>query len=392
MKSRLFARASVVTIGAIFGLGGLVTGVNAGGTDDGATETTLPAPVVAESSTITLPLFGAPLTVDIATDPGGALASVSINPADGFTAVADRPNRVAFVNTDGTATVRVTAGHRGDKVKVTGSTINDIVGPGGWSGDVFGTGATTTVGFEIAAKPDGTPDIVNVTTSDSTATIGATEYHTTDRGSSARASVLFATASEKRLLSISASVSTRDDKSKATVSVTLSGARALPQSPADAAGVHTWDGLLCDGTAAHIQYTVGLDGSVSDVTATPDGASVDQNEGRTKVTFATGERIVIKVRQHDDQIIVSAEPAFRCHAADPAVNTPVSTTPDDHGDDIPGSHDGDRDGNHDGDHEGETHDGEAHDGAGRGGAGEDGFGHDDGAWQDDSSTTTTVAG
>ena len=391
MRSRLFARAGAVTVAALFGVGGVAAGVNAGGSDDGTTATTLAAPVVAESSTVTLPLFGAPLTVDVATDPGGALASVSINPADGFTAVADRSNRVAFVNTDGTATVRVTAGRHGDKVRVTGSTIDDIVGPGGWSGDVFGTGTTTTVGFEIAAKPDGTPDIVNVTSSDATATIGATEYHTSEHGSSARAAVAFATAGDKRVLSISASVATHDDKSKASVSVTLSDARAIPQSAADAAGVHVWDGMLCDGTAAHIEYTVGIDGSVSAVTASPEGARIDQSNGRTKVTFATGERVMIKVRQHDDQTTVNADAAFRCHAGDPAVNTPVSTTPEDHGDGGSGSHEG----NHDGNHDGGTPDGSGRDGSGR--HGHDGHdGHDGQEGHDDdpstSSTSTTVPG
>ena len=108
----------------------------------------------------------------MATDPSGQLASVSVNPADGFTAVVDRPNKVAFVNADGTAKVRVEAGQRGQSVSVKGTTLADISGPGGWSGDPFGTGATTTVSFTVGAAADGGPDITGVSSSDATATIG----------------------------------------------------------------------------------------------------------------------------------------------------------------------------------------------------------------------------
>src|SRR5262245_10096325 len=51
-----------------------------------------PSAVPAETS-VTLPLFGAPLTVDISSGPGGALTSVSLNPADGFTATKTKPNK-----------------------------------------------------------------------------------------------------------------------------------------------------------------------------------------------------------------------------------------------------------------------------------------------------------
>jgi hypothetical protein len=341
-------------------------GATSNGTDDTTTDTTLPAAVVAESSTFTLPLFGAPLTVDVSTDPGGALAAVAVNPADGFTAVADRPNRVAFVNADGTATVRVNAGHRGDQVKVSGSTLADIVGPGGWSGDVFGSGTTTSVAFTIADRGDGTPDIVGVTSTDSTATIGATEYHTRGKGSSAKAVVVFTDGTQKRVLAIGASVSTRDGATRASVSATLSDARGVPQAAADAAGVHTWDGPLCDGTAAHVEYTVATDGTISDVSATPEGATVGERRGTTSVEFASGERVIIGARERDGQITVNVEPAFRCETADPTVNTPIDTT-------IPGDWDND---GHGGDHRGDDqggdrggHGGHGGDSGGRGGNG-----------------------
>ena len=68
----------------------------------------VPAPVASETTT-TLPLFGAPLTVDVTTAPGGAISAVTVDPADGLTASTVKPNKVKFVNEDGTARVLVAA-------------------------------------------------------------------------------------------------------------------------------------------------------------------------------------------------------------------------------------------------------------------------------------------
>jgi hypothetical protein len=319
-----------IGVGALGGALGILplAGV-ASATDDGAggaADAPLPAPVVADSSTFTLPLFGAPLVLDVSTDPAGALASVAVNPADGYTAVVDRPNRVVFTNEDGTGSVRVYAGRHGEQVKVKGSTLADIVGPGGWSGDVFGTGATTTVSFTVADRGDGTPDIVGLASSDATATISDVRYHSSGWGSSAWAAVSFDNGAQKRTLMVAATVASWGDHTRASVSATLSKARAVPQAAADAAGPHAWDGMLCDGTAAHIDYTVAADGTVSGVSATPAGATISDRGHKTSVKFASGERVVISVREHDGQIKISAATAFRCHTADPSVNTPVDTT------------------------------------------------------------------
>ncbi len=47
---------------------------------------------------MTLPLFGAPLVVDINVDPGGNLVDVSLNQPGDFTATTVKPNKVMFVN------------------------------------------------------------------------------------------------------------------------------------------------------------------------------------------------------------------------------------------------------------------------------------------------------
>jgi hypothetical protein len=74
-----------------------------------------------------------------------------------------------------TARVVVKSKHGGQSVSARAGTLAQVSGPGSWSGDLFGTGAATTVNFVIGAAADGSPDITGVTSSDSTAVIGATE-------------------------------------------------------------------------------------------------------------------------------------------------------------------------------------------------------------------------
>ncbi|MFT3851223.1 MAG: hypothetical protein QM733_00545 [Ilumatobacteraceae bacterium] len=274
-------RVAVLTAGATLGFGG-VAAAHSPGDDTTTTTTTAPddtaaAAVVAAQTTVTLPLFGAPLTVDVSTDPSGQLASVEISPADGYTAVVDKPGKVAFVNADGTAKVRVEASKRGQSVSVKGATLADITGPGGWSGDPFGTGATTTVAFTVGATADGDPDITGVTSSDSTATIGETRHFSGRSRSIARASVTFSNDGQQRTLTITAMVTEREEGSHAGLSVSLSKVRGVAQDAATAAGTKTWSGMLCDGTAATVTYTVGEDGTVSDVER---DARRRQREGR----------------------------------------------------------------------------------------------------------------
>ena len=45
-------------------------------------------------TTVTLPLFGAPLTLGITTDVGGALTEVSVDPADNTVATTLKPHKV----------------------------------------------------------------------------------------------------------------------------------------------------------------------------------------------------------------------------------------------------------------------------------------------------------
>lgn len=299
----------------------------------------------------TLPLFGAPLTVSVATGPGGALASVSVNPADGLTATKVRPNKVVFVNDAGTAKV-VVSGHDGRQgVQVKAGALADVSGPGGWSGDVFNTGVATTVSFTIGATADGGPDITGVSSSDLTAVIGATEYKShdgdhEDEGEmrlAASVKITFTSGGQSRSLGIRAELKTDDEgTTHAKVSVGLGKLRGVVQPVADAIGAKVWTGLLCDGTQATINYTVNADGTITGVTANPDTATIENNGNKVSVRFSDSERVKIRAHMEDAGIKVSVDEKIRCRdAADPTVNTPIDTTPT-------------TDQGHDGDHHGDN--------------------------------------
>jgi hypothetical protein len=312
-----------------------------------------PAPV---PTTVTLPLFGAPLTIDITTGPGGNLATVAVNPADALTVVKNRPNKVAFVNEDGTAKI-VVKGHDGNqKVQARAGTLADVSGPGSWSGDVFGTGTATTVNFvvgELAGSP-GAPDITGVTTTDPTAEIGSVSHKSSDEGASASVKIKFVSGDQARFLSIKVRIENEDDDdedeshSHARISISLSKLRGLPQPVADAVGPQRWDGTLCDGSDASITYVIGEDGSISDVVATPAAVKMNNEGNKIRITFAEGQRVTIRVRLKDGNVRIQVDEKFRCGVT-PVVTGAATTTTEVDDDD-------------DDEHESKEHDDDDHDG------------------------------
>ena len=336
-------------------------------------------PPTAVPTITTLPLFGVQLTVEVATGPGGTLSSVAVNPADGLTATTVKPNKVVFVNEDGTAKV-VVAGRDGRQgVQAKAGSLADITGAGGWSGDVFGTGEATTVSFTVGATAEGGPDITDISSSDTTAVIGDVKYsgdddngkhdghhgHHDHDGQSASVKVTFTNGAQSRSLGIRASLSVNDaGESHAKVSVGLGNIRGLAQPVADAIGAKSWTGLLCDGSTATINYTINEDGTITDVTATPEAARIRAEGHSADVKFATGERVRFHTRTKDDGISVQVDERIRCEdAADPAVNTPIDTTTtvDDNDDNDGHDHDDNKD-----------HGDDDHNGGGRGDDGRDG--------------------
>ncbi|HZX56527.1 MAG TPA: hypothetical protein VFE86_17695 [Ilumatobacteraceae bacterium] len=289
---------------------------------------------------VMLPLFGAPLTFTITTGPGGALSDVSVDPATGATATKVGPHKVVFEvpNTDAAGDpgkVVVRSHHGGQSVSTRGGTLADVSGAGSWSGDVFGTGTATTVNFTIAAAADGSPDITGTTSSDATAVVSAVQHSTGDDEAaemSARVTVTFTNAAgdTSRTLTIKVKVGTDEDgNTSAKVTVALGRLKGLAVDAGKAAGAHTWSGVLCDNTAATINYTVNADGTVSDVAADPASADVRVEGGKIEVRFAHHERVRIRVREDNGSITINVDERIRCDSADPTINgAPASTVGD----------------------------------------------------------------
>jgi len=342
----------------------------------------------AGTTSLTLPLFGVPLTVDLTTDAAGSLTNVAVNPADSFTATDLRPNRVQFQNTDGTAVI-VVRNHEGrQSVSLRAGSLADISGAGRWSGDVFGSGTPTTVDYVVGADGDGAPTLTGVVSSDATAQVGAVENSQEDNEREAKVQVAFTDGSQRRTLTIKASVETETEDgvttTKASLKLVLGRVRGVARPAADVAGPHTWSGSLCNGTPASITYTINLDGTISAVTPSPAAASVRGGEHNSEVRFSKWQRVRIHSDLENGLITLEVAERFSCDVT-PGTNTTVSTVPgrndnsddrgdnrddrSDNGNDDHGSDDNGNDGNDDGggDDHGGSSNGDNRGGNGRGG-------------------------
>lgn len=312
-------------------------------------------------TTVTLPLFGVPLTIDITTGPGGALSSVSVDPADNTVATQLKPHKVVFQSSNAAdptadpAKVVVKSKNGSQSVSARAGSLADVSGPGSWSGDIFGTGTATTVNFTIGAAADGSPDITGVTASDGTVP-GDVKHSTGDDDEanemSASVSIKFMNAAgdQSRTLTIRVKVEDDEGTTEAKVSVSLGRIKGVAVDAAAAAGPHVWTGTLCDGTAATINYTVSAEGVVSGVTVDPASAELRTDTSKIEARFATGERVKIRVRADNGLIRIDVKERFRCDSPNPTTNVSTSIPADNN----------DHEGNH---------------------------GHDD----DDNNTTTTAA-
>jgi hypothetical protein len=304
------------------------------------------APVVAATSSITLPLLGTGLVVDVATDPGGNLVDVALNQPTDFIATTLKPNKVSFVNEAGGVRIKVKAKRGGERVEARAAELGDVSGPGQWSGDVFDDGQSTTVDFTIGDRGDGTPDITGLSVSSPfTNEAGDVEYGGADRHGGVRASaavaIRFSNAGQTRTLRIKVSTFAGGEHTSAKLSIGLSRIKGAEIPDGPAVGAHTWTGMLCDGTTATVDYTVTDDGSITDVVTTPDGATVESGRRGTTVRFATGEKITIRVRDRAGELEVGVKERIRCEPPEPAVNTEVDPDAD------RGDHDGWGDGRRD---------------------------------------------
>lgn len=307
-------------------------------------------------TTVTLPLFGAQLTLDIVNGPGGSLTSVEVTPAAGNVATKLRPHKVVFESANLTdplgdpAKVVIKSRNGTQKISAKAGSLADLTGDGSWVGDVFGDGTLTTVPYSIGGT-DAAPTITLGAITGLPGVPGPVQTSSGDDDdddeASARVSILFTNAAgdQTRSLTIKVKVENDDDDdddgdddgSEAKLTITLGKIKMA--RGAEALGEHTWTGLLCDGSIGSIVYNVAADGALT-LGAITTGATSSVDDGKATVTFAAGERVSIKVSSDDDELRIKVKERIRCDSDDPTTN--VSTTVDDDDDD-----DG-----HDGDHRG----------------------------------------
>lgn len=375
MRKFGIALGSAVAVSSLVAGGGVINAQSADSSTSTSTSTspsstgTPAAPAAAGTSNVTLPLLASSLTVAITTDVGGGLVDVSLGGSStGLDLNTARPGRVSFVNEAGAVTVKVSAKDGGEKVEVRAGSLGDISGPGGWSGDVFGTGETTTVGFAVGAGSDGGPDITGVTVdSPAESTIGAVERSTEsdddDGEIEQRASVTiaFSQAGQTRTLRIKAEVDTDDGQTRSELKISLSRIRGRQIADGPAVGPHTWSGQLCDGAAASFTYEVTADGQITNVVPTP-AADVELDGDEVKVRFTDDDRIKVEVDSEDGVLVVRVRERFDCERVTPTVDgsaVPTTIDDDDHDDDDDHhhgrGHDDDDDDHDDDDHDDDDH-------------------------------------
>jgi uncharacterized membrane protein YgcG len=351
------------------------------------TATAAPAP-----STVTLPLFGAQLKLDIVNGPGGVLTSVTVTPAAGNVATKLDPHKVVFESanlTDPTgdpAKVVIKSRNGTQKISARAGSLADVAGPGSWVGDVFGTGNLTTVPFTIA-DVGGAPTITigtMILAADVTVPVAPVVQTSSgdddDEGveQSARATIKFVNApggDQSRTLSINVKIEEDDGKAEAKLSISLGKIKGVEGM---AVGTHTWIGVLCNNADASIAYTVLADGTLTLGAITPAGSTTSTDEGKTTVTFATGEQVRIKVKSDEGQMKVSVKERIRCDSADPTTNVSTSIADD--------NHDGN---NHDGNNNRGGNNGGGNNGGGNNGGGNNGGGNNGGGHGDDDTTTSS---
>jgi hypothetical protein len=179
-----------------------------------------------------------------------------------------------------------------------------------------------------------------------TGEIQPTQVENEDDEIQAKASVEFAKDDATRVLTITVEAKTDDDSTSARVKVSLGRIDPIGVSQ-NAVGPHTWSGVLCDGTAATVSYTVDPDGSLSNVTTTP-AAKVNPSRFGATVHFDDHNKVKIRVKTEDGAPVgLQESPKLSCKSGPPTINVPVDASSekqegDDHEDE---RHDDDHDAN-----------------------------------------------
>jgi hypothetical protein len=284
--------------------------------------------------TVTLPLLGNPLKVAVTLDVVGNISNVDVDPVGDFSATHVGPHAVSFATTDGSTKVSVRA--MGDRMSVRASSksLEDLLGKGTWSADLFGTGDKTNVGYTVGKAGDGSPtlSIDSVTGAPSDVTVDQKPVQTmsNDWGSSAWGRIDFTRNGFTKHLWIRVSLRKEGDR-PASLSFQLSGKdrQVLTDTLANLEGTHTWTGLNCDGTPATVTFTVNADGTVSFVSAVPPATASNTEHGFRARFDGTHSKVQVRLWQNKDgtwTLRVDARGGWWCKdtpAKAPTVNTPV---------------------------------------------------------------------
>lgn len=320
---------------------------------------------------LTLPFPGAPLKLTVTTGPGGAIASADLDNAGAFTATDVSARKVSFVANDGTLQLTVRSKGNEQRVTAKAAEFSQLVGTSNWSGDVFGTGLASTVAFTVGGDELAPTLTIDDAVSGDAAAGGEAIIGDVRTGSDdddgeieLKGSVQFTLDGQSRTLSIKVKVENDDDDDDdspegASLRITLSKLRGVPQSIDEAVGEKTWTAALCDGTStATVVYTVNADGTLTLGSATnSDGSSpeIKAESNKIEVRFGKDARVKFRSSLDGDQITVRVEEKVRCRGAeDPSTNVSTSTTIDDDDDDDDEHHSrgGDDDEDDDDDHGG----------------------------------------
>lgn len=184
------------------------------------------------SAVITIPVLGSDLVVTVTLDDEGTLADVALDPAADFEAMtnanSEADHKMTFSAEDGSVVVKVAAKHGAISTKVKVDSVDALVGPGTWTGDVFGTGDIATVNYTISVDAAGMP-LVTIDESVNFALAGAEmevkqgEVESKDGEAESTAKVEFEYDGDKRKLKITAKMETKDGESRVGLKITISG-------------------------------------------------------------------------------------------------------------------------------------------------------------------------
>ncbi len=217
--------------------------------------------------TATLPILGTSLAVGVTLDASGNLSQVNLDPVGAYTATTLGTHAVTFATADGVTKVKIRASGSRLSIKAGTASLDNLLGSGTWSADVFGTKAKSMVGYTIGKASDGSPTVTIDSVSVAagiTATTLPGKTASDKEGASASAGVDFAMNGFVKHLRIAVGVRAERDH-KASLSITLSGLdrQQLTGTLASLAGDHTWSGALCNGTAVTATVAVAADGTVT---------------------------------------------------------------------------------------------------------------------------------